>query len=57
MPELIPTRCCDVLILETKDMNLRIHAVGPIAKDGEQDFFTGLNVKYIRDRHAAVDAA
>ena len=57
MPEPIPTRRGDVLILETKDTNFNIHAVGPVAKDGDQDFFTGMNVKYVRDRAAAVDAA
>ena len=57
MTKPIPTRRGDVLILETKDTNFRIHAVGPIAKDGEQDFFTGMNVKYVRNRAEAVDAA
>ena len=53
----IPTRRGDVLILETKDSNFRINAVGRVANDGEQDFFTGMNVQYVRDRAAAVDAA
>jgi hypothetical protein len=57
MTKPIPTRRGDVLILETKDTTFRIHAVGPIAKDGEQDFFTGMNVKYVRDRAEAVDTA
>jgi hypothetical protein len=57
MTEPIPTRRGDVLILDTKDTNFRIHAVGPVANDGEQDFFTGMHVKYVRDRAAAVDAA
>jgi hypothetical protein len=57
MTKLIPTRRGDILVLETKDTNFRIHAVGPVANDGDQDFFTGMNVKYIPDRGAAVDAA
>jgi hypothetical protein len=57
MTKPIPTRRGDVLILETKDSNYRVHAVGPIANDGDEDFFTGVHVKYVRDRTAAVDAA
>jgi len=57
MTEPIPTKRVDVLILETKDTSFRIHAVGPVVNDGEQDFFTGINVKYLRDRGSAVDTA
>jgi hypothetical protein len=57
MAEPIPTKRGDILILETKDTNFHIHAVGPVANDGEQDFFTGMNVKYLPDRALAVEAA
>ena len=57
MAKLIPTRRGDVLILWTSDKNFSIYAVGLIANDGEQDFFTGENVQYVRDRSAAEDAA
>ena len=54
MTKPIPTKRGDVLIVDT---NYRIHAVGPIVEDGEQDFFTGLSVKYRLRRAAAVAAA
>jgi hypothetical protein len=54
MTKPIPTRRGDVLIVDT---NYRIHAVGPIVEDGEQDFFTGMNVNYRLGRTAAVNAA
>jgi hypothetical protein len=57
MTKPIPTLRGDVLILATKDSNFRVHAVGPIANDRDEDFFTGLHVKYVRDRAAAVDTA
>ena len=57
MTKPIPTRRGDVLILATKDSNFRVHAVGPIANDRDEHFFTGMHVKYVRDRAAAVDAA
>ena len=57
MPNPIPTQPGDVLILWTKDSSFSVYAVGPVAKDGEQDFFTGVNVKYERGRPAAVDVA
>jgi hypothetical protein len=57
VPKPIPTQPGDVLILLTKDRSFSVYAVGPVSKDGEQDFFTGMNVKYERDRSAAVDAA
>jgi hypothetical protein len=53
----IPTKSGDILILQTRDRNFSIHAVGPVLKDGQQDFFTGMNVKYVSDRAAAVETA
>jgi hypothetical protein len=57
MTKPIPTKSGDILILQTRDTTFNIHAVGPILKDGQQDFFTGMNVKYIPDRAGAIDAA
>jgi hypothetical protein len=54
MTKPIPTRRGDVLIVDT---NCRIHAVGPIMEDGEQDYFAGIPVKYRLGRAAAVNAA
>jgi hypothetical protein len=57
VPKPIPTHPGDVLILWTKDTTFSVYAVGPVSKDGEQDFFTGMNVKYVRDRAGAMDTA
>jgi hypothetical protein len=52
----MPTRLGDVLILQT-DRDLKIHAVGQVAEDGQQDFHAQRNVKYISDRAAALAEA
>jgi hypothetical protein len=57
MAERIPTQRGDILILQTRDTTFSTHAVGPVAKDGQQDFYTGMNVKYVPDRAAAIAAA
>jgi hypothetical protein len=49
MTRAIPTRCGDVLILATKDSNFRIHAVGPIANDRDEDLFIGMHVNIERN--------
>jgi hypothetical protein len=51
-----PTQRGDVLILET-ERGLKIHAVGPVIRNGQQDFHTQETVKYIKDRAAAMVAA
>jgi hypothetical protein len=57
MTKPMPTRRGDILILATKNSNFRVHAVGPIANDRDEAFYTGMHVKYVRDFGAAVDAA
>ena len=57
MSKPIPTQTGDILILWTKDRIFSVYAVGPVLKDGEQDFFTGMNVKYVRDRAGAIHTA
>jgi hypothetical protein len=52
----IPTHVGDVLILET-DKSFTTHAVGQVSKDGQQDLHAQMNVKYGRDRAAAVAEA
>ena len=53
MVERIPTRLGDVLILWTHH-SFTIHAVGLVTTEGQQDFDTHVNLKYERDRDAAV---
>jgi hypothetical protein len=53
----MPTQVGDVLILRTETSSLHTHAVGRVLKDGQQDFHTQTNVKYVRDRAAAVAEA
>jgi hypothetical protein len=52
----IPTQRGDVLILET-ERSLKIHAVGPVTRDGQQDFHTQQTVKYIKEPAAAIAEA
>jgi hypothetical protein len=51
-----PTRLGDVLILRT-EQSFSVYAVGPVIKDGQQDFHGQPNVKYMSDRAAAVAGA
>jgi hypothetical protein len=39
------------------DQSFTIYAVGPVAKDRQQDFSSHMNVTYVSDRAAAVAAA
>jgi len=55
--EPIPTQIGDVLILRTNNRTLSIHAVGPVAKDGQQDFERQRNVKYLGGDIAAMAEA
>jgi hypothetical protein len=50
--KLIPTKGGDVLILRT-DQSFSTYAVGKVSKDGQQDFHSQTNVKYVSDRAAA----
>jgi hypothetical protein len=52
----IPTLRGDVLILETES-GIKIHAVGPVTTDGQQDFHAQPSVKYIKNRDAALREA
>lgn len=52
MVKLIPTKGGDVLILRT-DQSFSTYAVGRVSKDGQQDFHSQTNVKYVSDRAAA----
>ena len=56
MAKHIPTKVGDVLMLWT-DRSFAVHAVGPVSKDGQQDFRAQMNVRYVRDRTAAVAEA
>ena len=56
MSATIPTRCGDVLILQT-DKTFTVYAVGPVSKDGQQDFDGQTNLKHVKDRAAAVTEA
>ena len=51
----IPTQRGDVLILVSK--TVRVHAVGPVLQDGQQDFYARANVKYLRDHATALAMA
>ncbi len=54
----IPTQVGDVLILRTDQSRKSfIYGVGRVSNDGQQDFHGGANVKYVRDRAAAVAEA
>jgi hypothetical protein len=44
------------LILQT-DKTFTVHAVGPVSKDGQQDFDGQTNLKHVRDRNDAVAEA
>jgi hypothetical protein len=55
MAERMPTQVGDVLILRTDTSST--HAVGKVLQDGQQDFHRQMNVKYVRDRAAAVAEA
>ena len=48
----IPTHRGDVLILRT-NQSFVLHAVARVTRDGQQDFFTHVNVRYASDRAAA----
>jgi len=52
----IPTRLGDVLILRTTQ-SYAVHAVGPVFRDGQQDFSSEANVTYEIDYEAAVARA
>jgi len=54
--ERIPTQPGDVLILST-DQSFTIYAVGLVTTDDQQEFDFHMNVKYERDRAAAVAEA
>jgi hypothetical protein len=53
VPECIPTRVGDVLMLRTEE-SFTIHAVGLVSTDGQQHFCGQLNVKHFRDRDSAM---
>ena len=50
------TKVGDVLILHT-DSPSTIYAVGPVLKDGQQDFSGSVSIEYVADRVAAVAKA
>ena len=52
----MPTQFGDVFILRT-DKSLSTHAVGPVSKDGQQDFQRHTNLKYLSGRPAALAEA
>jgi hypothetical protein len=52
----VSTQRGDVLILWT-DQSFIVYAVGQVINDGQQDFRAQTNVKYVRDRSAAVAEA
>jgi hypothetical protein len=52
----MPTQRGDVLILET-EKGVKIHAVGLVTRDGQQDFHAQMNVKYLKDHAAAMGEA
>ena len=52
----IPTQLGDVLILET-ERSLKIHAVGPVTRDGQQDFHHTEPPIYIVDHDEALAVA
>jgi hypothetical protein len=56
MVKRIPTHVGDVLILRTTQSYV-VHAVGPVSKDGQQDFSSDANVNYEIDYAAAVARA
>ena len=56
MAERIPTQVGDVLILRTTQ-SYSVHAVGRVARNGQQDFGSGRNVTYEIDYAAAVAQA
>jgi hypothetical protein len=56
MAQRLPTQVGDVLILQT-DRSFKIHAVGRISKDGQQDLHGQENVEYVTGRAAAVAKA
>ena len=56
MAKLIPTQVGDVLILGTS-RTFATHAVGQVFRDGQQDFHSQVNVRYVPDRAGAVAEA
>lgn len=52
----IPTQLGDVLILETA-RSIKVHAVGIVTRDGQQDFGTRPVVKYVNNHDMAVAEA
>jgi hypothetical protein len=52
----MPTQRGDVLILET-EKGVKIHAVGLVTMDGQQDFHAQMNVKYLKGHAAAMGEA
>lgn len=52
----IPTRLGDALILRTSH-SFTVYAVGQVSDDGQKDFHTQTNLKYLNDRTAAVAEA
>lgn len=56
MAKRIPTQRGDVLILGT-DKTFKIHAVGPVSMDDQQDFQGQANVKHVTGRATAVAEA
>ncbi len=56
MAKRIPTQAGDVLVLRTAK-SYTIHVVGRISNDGQQDFKDQSDLKYEKDRGAALAAA
>jgi hypothetical protein len=56
MAQRLPTQVGDVLILRT-ERSFKIHAVGRISKDGQQDLKGQENVEYVTGRATAVAKA
>jgi hypothetical protein len=56
MVKRMPTQLGDVLVLST-DQSFRVHAVGRVSNDGQQDFRAPMNVTYVSDQPAAMAKA
>jgi hypothetical protein len=56
MASQIPTQVGDVLILGTS-RTFTTHAVGPVSKDGQQNFHKQASVRHVPDRDAAMAQA
>jgi hypothetical protein len=52
----IPTQAGDVLILQT-EKGVKIHAVGRVARRGQQDFHAELSPVYVVDHDEALTVA